>query len=112
MYNLYSVKVLFESTTSPVFSPGKTFEERIFLVKTKTPHEIENIIYNNFPEDTYENAEGGVTTIKIVRILDVFELVENVEEKPIHLKEVYSRYLIFEEKISAEEVIAKYYLNY
>lgn len=41
----------------------------------------------------------------------VFELVEDVEKQPIHLKEVYSRYLIFEEDISAEEVIEKYSLD-
>ncbi|MGQ9022985.1 DUF4288 domain-containing protein [Bacillus sp. 18-5] len=110
MYDIYSVKVLFESTTSPRLGPEKIFEERIFLIKTKKPDEIESIIHENFPEETYENSEGGMTTNKVVAILDTFELVDNLEES-VHLKEVYSRYLVFDKETSPEEAIERYSLD-
>lgn len=105
------MKVLIESITSPTISPEKIFEERIILVKTNQPEEIENMIRENFPDDTYQNAEGGWTTHQVAKILDVFELVEDIEEQPIHLKEVYSRFLIFDKETSVEEVVNVYSLD-
>lgn len=51
-----------------------------------------------------------MTTNKVVAILDTFELVDNLEET-VHLKEVYSRYLVFDKETSPEEAIKRYSLD-
>ncbi|MGE6631871.1 DUF4288 domain-containing protein [Bacillus sp. NPDC077027] len=80
-------------------------------VKTENPDDISKIIHEYFKEDTYENAEGGLTTKKVVAILDIFELVDHLEKESLHLGEVYSRFLIFDEETTAEEVIKKHSLD-
>lgn len=110
MSNLYAAKLLFESTTSPKKNPEKIFEERIILVKAENEEEISDLLNNNFPPDTYSNGEGGSTTKKLINILDIFEIVDNLEES-LNFKEVYSRYLLFDQDITAEKAIEKYSLD-
>lgn len=110
MYGVYSVKLLFESLTSPNLSSEKIFEERIILVRAQNSEDIKELVYGKFPSDTYLNAEGGSTTVQLVEVLDVFELVDTLEE-PIDFKEVYSRYLLFEQDIDAAKVIELYSLD-
>ncbi|WP_301109661.1 DUF4288 domain-containing protein [Sporosarcina sp.] len=110
MYGLYSVKLLFESIYKPNESTETVFEERILLVRTEVPDEISRLVHNQFPPDTYENSSGGLTTIKLVKILDVFDLVEDLEES-LHFKEVYSRHLLFGKNTSVDEAIQSYALD-
>lgn len=110
MYGLYSAKLLFESVVSPNLSPEKIFEERIILVRAESSDIISELIYKKFPSDTYLNSEGGSTTIRLVKILDVFELVDNLEES-LDFKEVYSRHLLFEQDIDAATAIKLYSLD-
>lgn len=110
MNNMYAVKSLFESSASPNVYSDKIFEERIIVVKAQNEGEIKAIMYQQFPPDTYENSAGGYTTIQLVKILDVFEIVDHVGDS-LHLKEVYSRYLLFEEGVTVEEVIDRYQLD-
>lgn len=110
MSKMYSVKLLFESTTKPLYSTGKVFEERIILVHTTSKEHIPTVIESNFQEDCYENSEGGWTTVKLAAILDVFELVDSIDNST-HLTEVYSRYLILDEELTSDEVIKRYSLD-
>lgn len=110
MYGIYSVKLLFESLVSPNLSKEKVFEERIVLVRAKNLEDISELVYKNFPSDTYLNAEGGMTTNQLVKILDIFKLVDNLEES-LDFKEVYSRYLLFEQEIDAATAIELYSLD-
>lgn len=110
MNNLYAVKLLFESLSSPNLSPEKVFEERIILVKTNNEEDISDLISNNFPSNNYSNSEGGFTTNQLVKILDVFEIVDNLEES-LNFKEVYSRHLLFDQNVTAEKAIEKYSLD-
>ncbi|STX08857.1 Uncharacterised protein [Kurthia zopfii] len=110
MKNFYSVKLLFESVVSLNLSPEKIFEERIILVQAENSDDISNLVYSKFPPDTYSNSEGGFTTIQLVEILDVFELVDDIEES-LNFKEVYSRHLIFEQDVTAKEAIGLYSLD-
>ncbi|MBB4825189.1 hypothetical protein HNO89_002418 [Sporosarcina luteola] len=107
---LYSIKLLLESTVVPNEYNSKTFEETIVLLRSTSREDIESKIRNHFVDDTYENALGGQTTWRFVTILDVFELVD-VFEGDVDFKEVYCRFLPFDELITAEEVIALYSLN-
>jgi len=47
-----------------------------------------------------------LTTNKLVKILDIFETVDNLKGS-LNFKEVYSRYLIFDYSLAVEEVIEK-----
>lgn len=107
MYHLYSVELLFESIAKPKPTPEKIFEERIVLIRTKKKENIHDLIYAYFPPDTYANAEGGITTNKLAKILDVFELVDDILDPLLETeyKEVYSRYIIAPEDITAENVL-------
>ncbi|MEK3972905.1 DUF4288 domain-containing protein [Bacillus sp. FSL M7-0558] len=111
MRQIYSAKLLFESISSPSSMPDKIFEERIILVRAKNHCKVKDIIQKNFPEETFDNAEGGQTTIKLAAILDVFDLVDDLDQEPLHLSEVYSRHLIFDEETSVQEAIEAYSLD-
>ncbi|MEH7227358.1 DUF4288 domain-containing protein [Bacillus safensis] len=108
---MYSAKLLFESISSPSSIPDKIFEERIVLVKAMNQRKVKEIVKQGFPEETYDNAEGGQTNIKLAAILDIFELVDHLEQKSLHLSEVYSRHLIFDEETSVQEAIEAYSLD-
>lgn len=106
---IYSVKILLESIVVPNPNGGKTFEETIRLVKAFTKEELEQKVRNYFVDETYENALGGQTTWRFVTILDIFELIDDFAGD-IDFKEVYSRFLPFEQLITANEVIELYSL--
>lgn len=110
MYGIYSVKLLFESTTSPDLGSEKIFEERIILVRAEKVDDIKDLVYKKFPSDTYLNGDGGMTTNQLVEILDIFELVDNLEES-LDFKEVYSRYLLVENDVTTENIIELYSLD-
>ncbi|KLV21645.1 DUF4288 domain-containing protein [Bacillus altitudinis] len=111
MHKLYSAKLLFESSSSPKVRPDKIFEERIILVRAKNNRKVKQIVKDHFPDETFENGDHGQTTTKLVAVLDIFELVENLDEAPLHLSEVYSRYLLFDQETSAKEAIDAYSLD-
>lgn len=110
MKKLYAVKSLFESVTETDTSLEKIFEERIILVEAEDEAEASGLLNKKFPADIYSNSAGGLTTNKLVKILDVFETVDNLKGS-LNFKEVYSRYLIFDYSLTVEEVIEKYSLD-
>ena len=108
---IYSVKLLLESVVTPIpIPPSKTFEESIILLRAEGEEWIEQMMIEHLGNLSYENAVGGQTTWKFVRILDVFELIDEFEGD-INFKEVYSRFLTFDEMITADEVIKLYSLD-
>ena len=107
---IFSVKLLLESTVTPNDGSSKTFEETIVLLRASGRDDIEVKIRNHFVDYTYVNAVGGQTTWSFVTILDVFELVDHLDGD-IDFKEVYSRYLPFDEPMTASQVIEKYSLD-
>lgn len=107
---LYSVKLLLESTVIPHDNSSKTFEETIVLLRASRQEDIELKIHSHFVDLTYENALGGQTTWSFVTILDMFEVVDQFDGD-VDFKEVYSRFLPFDEMLSASEVIERYSLD-
>lgn len=108
--NIFSVKILLESTVIPTIHSSKTFEERIILIEAPNRDEIEPKIRSHFVDDTYRNAEGGQTTWSLVKILDIFETVDTFEGD-INFKEVYIRFLPFDKPITTNEIIELYSLD-
>ncbi|WP_210469367.1 DUF4288 domain-containing protein [Sporosarcina sp. 6E9] len=108
--NIYSVKLLLESTVTPNDYGTKTYEESIVLIEAERLEKVEQIIRNHYVDETYENAVGGLTTWSFVTILDIFE-VNDEFEGVVNFKEVYSRFLPFDKLITAEEVIKLYSLD-
>ncbi|MEF7495456.1 DUF4288 domain-containing protein [Lysinibacillus sphaericus] len=107
---IYSVKILLESTVIPNTHSSKTFEEIIILVEAQNSDEAEIKIRQKFVDDTYKNADGGQTTWSLVKILDIFETVDQFEGD-MNFKEVYSRFIPFDKPITADEVIKLYSLD-
>ena len=108
--SIYSVKLLLESTVTPNTYSSKTFEETIILIEVTNYDEIESKIHSHFVDDSYEYADGGQTTWSLVKILDIFEVIDTFEGN-INFKEVYSRFLTFDKLITADEVIKLYSLD-
>ena len=108
--SIYSVKLLLESTVTPNTYSSKTFEETIILIEVTNYDEIESEIHSHFVDNSYENADGGQTTWSLVKILDIFEVIDSFEGD-INFKEVYSRFLPFDKPITADEVIKLYSLD-
>lgn len=99
MSNIYSVKLLFEHVVSPDSVLNKTFEETINIIRAASMEEVEGLVKKHFKDITYTNVFGEITTIKLVTILDTFELVDNLEES-LEFVEVYSQHMILDEEIS------------
>ncbi|MFB5087433.1 DUF4288 domain-containing protein [Psychrobacillus sp. PGGUH221] len=99
--NIYSVKLLFEHISSPESMPNKTFEETINIVRADKLEDVDGLVKQHFKDVTYANAFGETTTIKLIMILDVFELVDNIEEC-LEFGEVYSHHIILDEEVCLE----------
>lgn len=97
MENTYSVKLLFEHISSPESIPHKTFEETINIVRAANIEVVEGLVKEHFKEVTYTNANGEITTIKLVMVLDIFELVDSIEES-LEFVEVYSNHIKLDEE--------------
>lgn len=112
---IYSVKLLKESIHSPKISEGVCFEESIVLVRAENEDGLKkrallNRIKNRLGDEPYSNEYGETITWKVVSVLDIFEMNDNLIGD-VDFVEVYSRYLPFDHSISAEEVIKKYNLK-
>ena len=107
---LLSVKCLFESTVYPEDRLEKMFEERIYLVPSRYQAELFSVLSKKMNESPYKNAVGTMTAVKLVDILDVFECIDQFSEQEAW-KEVYSRYLIVEGAMTANDVIHYYHLK-
>lgn len=108
MNKIYAVKSLFESVTTNI-SPEKFLKKELFFLKLGMK-EVNNLLSNNFPTDTFSNSAGGYTTNRLVKILDIFKIMDNLEES-LNFKEVYSRFLLFEQGTTTERAIEKYSLD-
>lgn len=86
------------------------FEERIIMVQASNPQQAQQMVKRYFVADnSYENANGEQNTVTLEAVLDCFEVVDQVPA--MHLVEVYSRYLIYDEPTTVEQVIKDYKLN-
>lgn len=96
----YSVSVLRESKITNLKQPleSKTFEESIILIKEEENffENSEEFILEYFNKNIqplkYKNSYGEDVHCSIVKIIDHFEIIEEVEFE--NFTEVYSRFII------------------
>lgn len=113
MDKLFSVKYLLQSIyceQTIQYGDEDVFEEVIVLVKAQCKEDAMERVIGHFEEETYENAANGMTTVRFVKALDCFELIDEIEGD-IDFKEVYSRYILVEIGTTADEVIQQYALD-
>lgn len=101
MERTFSVKLLFEHISSPESMPNKTFEETINIVRAPRFEDVDRLVKEHFKDVTYTNAFGEKTVIKLVMILDVFEMVDKIEES-LEFAEVYSHHIILDEAVQLD----------
>lgn len=101
MYKIFSVKLLFEHISSTDTMSNKIYEETINIIRAVKLEDVDRLVKAHYKDVTYKNIFGEDTTIKLVMILDVFELVDNIEES-LEFVEVYSQHIILDEEVTVE----------
>lgn len=101
MYKFFSVKLLFEHISLSDTMSSKIYEESINIIRAVRLEDIDRLVKAHYKDVTYKNIFGEDTTIKLSMILDVFELVDNIEES-LEFVEVYSQHIIVDEEVTVE----------
>ncbi|SDN40842.1 protein of unknown function [Psychrobacillus sp. OK028] len=101
MYKIFSVKLLFEHISLSDIMANKIYEETINIIRAVKLEDVDPLVKAHYKDVTYKNIFGEDTTIRLVMILDVFELVDNIEES-LEFVEVYSQHIIVDEEVSVE----------
>ncbi|MEK3979945.1 DUF4288 domain-containing protein [Psychrobacillus sp. FSL K6-2836] len=101
MYKIFSVKLLFEHISLSSTMSNKIYEETINIIRAVKLEDVDRLVKAHYKDVTYKNIFGEETTIKLVMILDVFELVDNIEET-LEFVEVYSQHIIVDEEVTVE----------
>ncbi len=102
MEKTFSVKLLFQHISSPESMPNKTFEETINIIRAPKLEDVDRMVKEHFKDITYTNAFGEKTTIRLVMILDVFELVDDID-KALEFVEVYSHHIILDDEVCMDQ---------
>lgn len=113
MERLWSLKILCEYVSTPSTNTGSVFEELVVLVHARDVGTAEQKMRDFYAmEEPYGNAAGGETLYRMVRMLDVFEVVDPVVIPGDRvLAEVYSRHLQAEKGWGADEMVTRYRLD-
>ncbi|WP_419960106.1 DUF4288 domain-containing protein [Psychrobacillus sp. BM2] len=101
MYKIFSVKLLFEHISLSDTLSNKIYEETINIIRAAKIEDVDPLVKAHYKDVTYKNIFGEETTIKLVMILDVFELVDDIEET-LEFVEVYSQHIIVDEEVTIE----------
>lgn len=101
MYKIFSVKLLFEHISLSDILSNKIYEETINIIRAAKIEDVDPLVKAHYKDVTYNNIFGEETTIKLVMILDVFELVDDIEET-LEFVEVYSQHIIVDEEVTIE----------
>lgn len=105
----YGLKLLVEGIEELPEEDDLQFEEKIFeevvvLVNALNEVEAEMKIREHYKDDTYENADGRLVTLRLAKILDVYELVDRIKCLDDFV-EAYSRHLIVDCSMTVEGVV-------
>ena len=110
----FSLSLLFEAFEAKTKIPRKAYEHRIVLVQFPAkPDKATLIEYckQHLTEEPYQTADDTLDFWQVSKIIDCFELVEEVSGNIYTPLEVYSRY--FDDFDSTrEEILEKYFSDY
>lgn len=101
MYKIFSVKLLFEHISLSDTKSSKIYEETINIIRAVKLEDVDRLVKAHYKDVIYKNIFGEDTKIRLVMILDVFELVDNIEES-LDFVEVYSQHIIADEEVTID----------
>ncbi|MEC6748344.1 DUF4288 domain-containing protein [Marinilactibacillus sp. XAAS-LB27] len=107
-----AVSLLMGSFNASDHSIRNDFEHRILLYQFDEildPNVLKQMVYKENTEEPYQVESGEMVYWKVVRIVDVFEMVDKVTFE--QGAEVYSRFFI-EEGLTSEKIISKYFSDF
>lgn len=108
MNKLFSVRLLFHSTHIPD-TTGSFYEESIVLIRGIDESDVNSKAVEYYKPLVYENSDNGKTTVTLVKTLDIFEVIDDLDDINIDFKEVYSQFIIFDkEQLSTTDIVQKY----
>ncbi|EAG1758630.1 DUF4288 domain-containing protein [Listeria monocytogenes] len=111
---VYSISLLLQSFNEKDNSPRNSFEHKIVLFrldKEIAKNELINIVHKYNSEEPYEIESKEMVCWKPVKILDVYEVIEEEPFVFCNNQEVYSRYFI-EEDITISDILKTYFSDY
>lgn len=111
----FSLSILFEAFEAKTKISRKAYEHRIVLVQFPArPDKATLIEYckQHLTEEPYQTADGSLDFWQVSKIIDCFELVEEVPENIHTPLEVYSRYFADDFDSTREEILEKYFSDY
>lgn len=111
MIGIHSISILTQSFNVQDDSPRNRFEHLILLyhfTEDVSKDELIKIIKKDNFLDPYETADGSHVYWKVVKIIDVFELISEINfDTPV---EVYSRH--FTDEVNIDEIIKRYFSDF
>ncbi len=107
----FSVKVLFESVHSDAESMDdreKLFEESIIVLQANSADQAQERAKQHADQmqHGYRVLSGDWVEWQFVRVLDVFELIEDRVTDGV---EVYARFIVAQPEDSADDVVERYF---
>lgn len=111
----FSLSILFEAFEAKTKISRKAYEHRIVLVQFPAkPDKATLIEYckQHLTEEPYQTADGSLDFWQVSKIIDCFELVEEVPENIHTPLGVYSRYFADDFDSTREEILEKYFSDY
>lgn len=111
----FSLSLLFEAFEAKTKISRKAYEHRIVLVQFPAkPDKVTLIEYckQYLTEEPYQTADGSLDFWQVSKIIDCFELVEEVSGSIHTPLEVYSRYFADDFDSTREEILEKYFSDY
>jgi len=106
----YSAQALYKSIKDNSIKTVETdtYEESIFLIKASTKAEAYEIAERKAAQNeiSYKNSYDQEVTWKFIKIIDVFELID---EKIDSGTEVFSRFIVVPRNTELREVLNRFY---
>ncbi len=114
MENYCSVSLLMQSFDAKTKEGLDGFEHKIVVEKFFDEENIQQSlkdIYDYYKEEPYLNAEGREIFWQVVKVLDVFEIIDSLPKDLENHTEVYSRFLS-ETGATQERILQRYFSDY
>lgn len=110
----YSVSLLFQAFDATTNKELNYFEHRIILehlLEDVSKKDFINYIYRECLEEPYETADNSFIFWKVVKILDVFEIMDIIPMSVVNHAELYSRSLSYDH-LTRNEILDRFFSDF